>query len=117
MSLFNIPPPPVGEDIKSPAWRHWFYLLKNSLASVIGIGQGGTGLSSLGTSNQVLGVNSGATGLEYKSVLPGTNVSIVHAAGSITINSTGGSGASYHIDGGVANSTYVGPQNVNGGGA
>jgi len=54
-----------------------------------GIANGGTGLSSLGTANQILGVNTGATALEYKTVSAGTGISITPAAGSITIANTG----------------------------
>ena len=53
------------------------------------IANGGTNLSSLGTANQILGVNTGATGLEYKTVTAGTAISITPAAGSITIANTG----------------------------
>lgn len=53
------------------------------------VATGGTGLSTLGTSNQILGVNTGATGLEYKTVTPGTGISVTNAAGSITLANTG----------------------------
>lgn len=53
-----------------------------------------TGTSTLaalakGTANQVLGMNSGATDQEYKTIVAGTNISVVHGANSITINNTG----------------------------
>jgi hypothetical protein len=51
----------------------------------VAIADGGTGLSTLGTANQLLGVNNDATGLEYKSLLGTTNqITVTHAAGSIT---------------------------------
>ena len=53
------------------------------------IANGGTGLSSLGTANQILGVNAGATALEYKTVTAGTGISVTNGAGSITIANTG----------------------------
>ena len=53
------------------------------------IANGGTGLGTLGTANQILGVNTGATGLEYKTVTAGTGISVTPAAGAITINNTG----------------------------
>ena len=46
---------------------------------------GGTGLSSIGTANQILGSNATATGLEYKTVTAGANVTVTHGANSITI--------------------------------
>lgn len=46
----------------------------------------------LGTANQILGMNAGGTALEYKTINAGSNVSVVHGAGTITISSTGGGG-------------------------
>lgn len=50
---------------------------------------GGTGLTTSGAANQILGVNSGATGLEYKTVASGAGVSVTQGAGLITIANTG----------------------------
>lgn len=44
------------------------------------------GLSSLGSANQVVGVNSGATGWEYKTVTAGTAIGVSHGAGSVTLS-------------------------------
>jgi hypothetical protein len=51
---------------------------------------GGTGLTSLGSPNYVLGVNSSGTAAEYKNLAEGSNITITHTAGTITIASTGG---------------------------
>jgi hypothetical protein len=51
---------------------------------------GGTGLATIGTANQVLGTNAGATGLEYKTITAGTNITITNTAGAITINGSAG---------------------------
>jgi len=48
----------------------------------------------LGTANQILGMNAAGNALEYKSIVAGSNVSIVHGIGSITISSSGGGGGS-----------------------
>jgi hypothetical protein len=56
--------------------------------------RGGTGLNSLGTSNSLLGVDNGASGLEYKTLTAGSNISITHGTGSITIAATGTTGIS-----------------------
>ena len=54
---------------------------------------GGTGLNSIGSGNQVLGVNNGATGLEYKTIAAGSGISINHTSGQIEIVAlSGGSG-------------------------
>lgn len=89
--IFNLPPPPVSNDPKDPAFRDWFYKLRQAFAvagsiawtsisgtpttlagygitSPLDIAEGGTGLSTLGTANQVLAVNAGATALEYQTV-------------------------------------------------
>ena len=60
-----------------------------SITSPIATTLGGTGLSSIGAANQILGVNAGATGLEYKTVTAGTGVSVTSATGSLTIANTG----------------------------
>lgn len=51
---------------------------------------GGTGLTAIGTANQVLGVNAAATGLEYKTITAGANITVTHGANSITIAATAG---------------------------
>ncbi len=58
------------------------YLLNIPLETV----KGGTGLSVLGTMNKILGVNSGATGLEYKAIT-GTDeeIEVIHNTESIII--------------------------------
>lgn len=60
----------------------------NNLGGTLGISKGGTNLTSLGSANQLLGVNSDSTGLEYKTLTAGTNISITHGTNSITISST-----------------------------
>lgn len=66
-------------------------LTLNNVGGTLGISKGGTNLTSLGTANQVLGVNNGATALEYKTITAGSNITITHGTNSITIASTGGS--------------------------
>jgi hypothetical protein len=48
-----------------------------------------TGLSTLGSPNYILGMNSGGTGFEYKQLVAGSNLSIVHGANTVTLNVTG----------------------------
>jgi hypothetical protein len=46
------------------------------------------GLTALGTGNQLVGMNSGATSYEYKSIVAGTNIAINHTANQIEIVGT-----------------------------
>lgn len=79
-------------------------------AGTIGTGFGGTGLSTLGTADQILGINAGATGYEFKTITAGAGINISHAANSVTITATGGGGGvssvtSANVDIGVATTT------------
>ena len=47
------------------------------------------GLASLGTANQILGMNAGATGYEYKTLGAGTGLSIANAVNSVTVSPAG----------------------------
>ena len=58
------------------------------LSAAVPTNKGGTNLTSIGTANQVLGVNNGATGLEYKTVTAGTGITVTHGANSVTIAAT-----------------------------
>jgi len=68
----------------------------------LAISRGGTGLSSLGIANQLLGVNSGATALEYKNIsslltagsginITGTTNATIANTGVLSLNSSTGS--------------------------
>jgi len=63
--------------------------LATHVSGTLPIANGGTNLTTLGTANQILGVNAGATALEYKTVTAGTAISVTNGAGSITIANTG----------------------------
>ena len=63
-----------------------------SWSGTLATSRGGTGLGSIGSANQILGVNNGATGLEYKTVTAGSGITVTNTSGAITIASTGGSG-------------------------
>ena len=53
------------------------------------IGLGGTGLSALGSADQILAVRHDATGLQYKSLVAGLGISVVGADGTLTVANTG----------------------------
>jgi hypothetical protein len=64
-------------------------LTLNNISGVLGTAKGGTNLNNIGGANSILGVNAGATGLEYKSVLAGTGISVTQGIGTTTIANTG----------------------------
>lgn len=59
----------------------------NNLGGIpLSVNKGGTGLTSLGSSNTLLGVNSGGSSLEYKTLLGTVNqVTVTHGSGTITL--------------------------------
>lgn len=60
-----------------------------SSEAILNVSRGGTGLSAIGTSNQILGVNNAASTNEYKSLATGTSgtdFTIIHSAGAVTFN-------------------------------
>jgi len=65
--------------------------LTADVAGTLPIGSGGTGLAALGSANQVLGVNSGGTALEYKTLSTGGTVTSVAVTGSDGIEIDSGS--------------------------
>ena len=76
----------------------------------ISVAQGGTGLASLGSGSQLLGVNTSATALEYKTLTAGSNITITPAAGAITIAAAGGGGLAIGnaVSGGTASAVLYG---------
>lgn len=50
---------------------------------------GGTGRTSIGSANQVLGVNTSGTGLEYKTIIGSTGLNVSLTAGTISLTNTG----------------------------
>jgi hypothetical protein len=58
----------------------------SSTGGLVPVSQGGTGLTTLGAANQVLGVNNAGTALIYKTIAAGTGLSSVAADGTITLS-------------------------------
>ncbi len=81
-------------------------LVLNNIGGTLGVTKGGTGLTSTGTANQILAVNSAATALEYRSLAAGSGISITSAPGTILISATGGSGTVTSVA--IAGSTGLG---------
>lgn len=61
-----------------------------SLGSTVTVAEGGTGLTSLGSANRVLGVNNAGTALEYKGFVSGPGISIDLSGDLIAISLSGG---------------------------
>lgn len=58
----------------------------NDIGGILGYANGGTGISGIGTANQIIGANAAANGLEYKGLGvsdSGTDFGISHSAGGI----------------------------------
>ena len=65
--------------------------LTADVTGTLPVASGGTGLTALGSANQVLGVNSGGTALEYKTLSTGGTVTSVTVTGSDGIEIDSGS--------------------------
>ena len=65
--------------------------LGSAVTGTLGIGNGGTGLTAIGTANQVLAVNAGATALEYQTISGSGTVTSVAVSGSDGIEVDSGS--------------------------
>ena len=65
--------------------------LGSAVTGTLGTANGGTGLTAIGTANQVLAVNAGATGLEYQTLSTGGTVTSVSVSGSDGIEVDSGS--------------------------
>jgi hypothetical protein len=65
----------------------------NAVTNVLDEGNGGTGLSAGGASgNYILGWNNANTAIENKQLVAGSNVTITHGTGSVTITAASGGG-------------------------
>jgi len=65
--------------------------LSTAVTGTLGTGNGGTGLTAIGTANQVLAVNATATALEYQTLSTGGTVTSVSVSGSDGIEVDSGS--------------------------
>jgi hypothetical protein len=65
--------------------------LSSAVTGTLGTANGGTGLTAIGTANQVLAVNAGATALEFQTLATGGTVTSVAVSGSDGIEVDSGS--------------------------
>ena len=75
------------------------------MAGVGSVAEGGTGLTAVGSADQLLGVTHTGGALEYKTLTAGPNVTITPAADSITIASTAAAVACPDAYGAAGNGT------------
>jgi hypothetical protein len=61
-------------------------LMAQFTSGTLSTARGGTGLASVGSANQLLGVGTGGSVLEYKSIVAGSNVTITNSSGTMVIN-------------------------------
>lgn len=70
---------------KLPAY--YLNMSNSELTGVLAIARGGTGLSTLGGQNKILGANSANSALEYKTLSGTTNrVTVTHETGAVTLS-------------------------------
>lgn len=65
--------------------------LSTAVTGTLGVANGGTGLTAIGTANQVLAVNAGGTALEFQTLATGGTVTSVAVSGSDGIEVDSGS--------------------------
>jgi hypothetical protein len=63
-------------------------LTLNNIGGTLGTSKGGTGLTTIGSAFQVLGVNGAGTALDYKTLTAGTGITVTGGAGTLTIAAT-----------------------------
>lgn len=84
MATNILPAPPSNQPIVSDpksgktdtVWWKWFSRLQLTLAQY---------LPTLGSANQILGVNAAGMANEYKTLIDGNGIDITHAPGAVTI--------------------------------
>lgn len=98
---YRLSPPPNDKDVQAITWKQWFYKIIDILAQptdltdvtgVLGVANGGTGLSTVPSDNQILLGNG--TGYDLKQLLAGTNITFTETGTTLTISASSGGGSS-----------------------
>lgn len=100
MAAINFPSSPSIGTTYSQNGKEWIFdgvawksqsriILDSQVTGTLASTNGGTGLSSVGSGNSLLGVVGAGTTLEYKTLTAGTGISLSFSTGDITIESIG----------------------------
>jgi hypothetical protein len=108
MAALNFPANPNPNDVFTSNGKSWVFVngvwksqnlisLTSQVTGTLNTNNGGTGLSSVGSGNSLVGVVGTGTTLEYKSLSAGSGITISYSTGSISFAATnsgtvGGSG-------------------------
>jgi hypothetical protein len=108
MAALNFPSNPNPNDVFTSNGKTWVFVdgvwksqnlvsLTSQVTGTLTTTNGGTGLSTAGSGNSLLGVVGTGTTLEYKSLSAGSGISISYSTGTISVSATnsgtvGGSG-------------------------
>jgi hypothetical protein len=99
MAAINFPSSPAIGTTYSQNGKEWIFdgvawkslnriILDSQVSGTLASTNGGTGLSSVGSGNSLLGVVGAGTTLEYKSLSAGSGITISFSTGSISVAAT-----------------------------
>ena len=99
MAAINFPSSPAIGTTYSQNGKEWIFdgvawksqsriILDSQVSGTLASTNGGTGLSSVGSGNSLLGVVGAGTTLEYKTLSAGSGISISFSTGSISVAAT-----------------------------
>ena len=99
MAAINFPSSPAIGTTYSQNGKEWIFdgvawksvsriILESQVSGTLASTNGGTGLSSVGSANTLLGVVGAGTTLEYKSLSAGSGITISFSTGNISVAAT-----------------------------
>ena len=102
MAAINFPSSPATASTYSQNGKEWIFdgvawkslsriILDSQVTGTLASTNGGTGLTSVGSANTLIGVVGAGTTLEYKTLTAGSGITITYSAGTINFDATGAS--------------------------